>query len=180
MLLPPALLIASAAGSLGCGTAYAAVERAPLPLEAAVSGDICVVITRLDIRVSDPRGAPIPGAEVWEVIEPILEPPEPTRAILRSSTDTLGRADAPDCLMGRAEFSQWRLDPAPLRRVFLVVHEGYGSRRVVLNVPATDVLERASMAGPQGLSFSVSPTGTAILDLAYRLSASVTLPPVKN
>jgi hypothetical protein len=86
---------------------------------------------------------------LWQIWEPQLQPPEPTRAILRSSTDALGRIDIPHCLMGSIGFSKWRLNPELLRLLLLVVHEGYGSRRIVLTVPAAEVLgaSQASLFG---------------------------------
>jgi hypothetical protein len=78
--------------------------------------------------------------------------------------------------MGSIGFSTWRLNPEPLRLVLLVVQEGHGSRRIVLTVPPAEVLGNS-----QGVSFSVSAEGTAILqDPAYRLSTSVTPIPVEK
>jgi hypothetical protein len=173
-----AVLIGFAFGAVSCRTTRLGVGMGT----SVISDDICAVNSRLDIRVTDPVGTPIEGAELWEVYEPRLQPPEPTRARLRGSSNVLGQVDLPDCLMGSYEFSRWRLAPTPLKVVLLVIREGYGSRRVVLNVPAPDVLAAGDVSGvPKGVPLLLSDAGTlAWRDPGYRLSASVTLVPVAN
>jgi hypothetical protein len=173
-----ALLIGFAIGAVGCRTTRPGVRMAT----SVIGDDICAVGSRLDIRVTDPGGTPIEGAELWEIDEPHLQPPEPTRARLRGSSDAPGQIDLPDCLMGNSEFSRWQLTPTPVNVVLLVVREGYGSRRIVLNVPASDVLAASDVSGvPNGVPFSLSETGKlGWSDPGYRLSASVTLVPVAS
>jgi hypothetical protein len=175
--LPPAVFIALVTGALGCRTACPIVVAEPGNV---ISDDICAVQAYLDIRVTDRLGVPIEGAEIWE-IESDPEPPGPTHARLRWFTDAAGRLDVQPCLMGGSDFERWQIDPAPVKIALLVVREQYGPRRVVLNIPAAEVLATGSTNGPRGVSFSVSERGAAIMDgPVYRWSTTVTLAPVEK
>lgn len=172
-----AVFIALVTGAVGCRTACPIMVAEP---DTVISDDICAVEAYLDIRVTDRLGVPIEGAEIWE-IESDPEPPGPTHARLRWFTDAAGRLDAQPCLMGSSAFEQWQIDPAPVKVALLVVREQYGPRRIVVNIPAAEILATGSTNGPRGVSFSVSERGAAILDgPGYRWRTTVTLAPVEK
>lgn len=173
-LLHAAMSMAFVTGALGCRTAC------PFVVGAVIADDICAAAAYLDIRVTDPSGAPIEGAEMWE-IESEPEPPAPTRARLRWFTDASGRLHVQPCLMGSSDFEEWQIAPAPVKVTLLVVHEQYGPRRVVLEIPASEILATGSTNGPRGVSFSVSETGAAVLEgPGYRWNTTVTLTPIER
>jgi hypothetical protein len=169
-----AMFMALVAGAPGCRTAC------PFVVGAVIADDICAAVAYLDVRVTDPSGAPIERAEMWEIeSEPDL--PAPTRARLRWFTDASGRLSVQPCLMGSSDFEEWQIAPAPVKVTLLVVHEQYGPRRVVLHVPASEVLATGSTNGPRGVSFSVSRTGAAVLEeLGHRWNTTVILTPIEK
>jgi hypothetical protein len=167
--LQSAALLGLVAGALGCRTVC------PVVPVTVIGDQACGVQGFFDIRVTDPLGGPIEGVQVWEV-ESEPELPAPTRARLRWFTDASGRLDARPCLMGSWDFEQWQTAPEPLKVVLLVVREQYGPRRLVLNIPPSEIL-----AHGRGVSFSVSETGAAVMqDPGYRWNTTVTLVPVER
>jgi hypothetical protein len=99
--VPFVLLIGFAIGAAGCRTTDPDIGMGTVAPAGFIHDDICAVNGSLDIRVTDPLGAPIEGAEVWEVDEPNLQPPEPTLARLRGSSDPGSVRMAEELLPGR-------------------------------------------------------------------------------
>jgi hypothetical protein len=178
IFLRSAMFVGLVAGTSGCRTICPVVVGEAD--STTISDDICAAEAYFVVRVTDPLGAPIEGVEVWEILsDPYPEIPGPTHARLRWLTDASGRLDAQPCLMGGSDFEQWRIAPAPVKVSLLVVREQYGPQRIVVNIPASEILATGSPNGPKGVSFSVSDKGAAIVQgPGYRWNTTVTLVPV--
>jgi hypothetical protein len=117
--------------------------------------DVCAIALVIDATTEATDGTPLPAVEVWWVPPAPRLPGDDTetpsgRARRLGITDAEGQLRVPECLMGGSEFRF--TPPGPTVRLeFMLFREGYGSTRVLQEVPSGDVLHTGYVLGkPMG------------------------------